>query len=251
MADTPEPSPPTGPPPGWYDDPWNQSPKRWWDGTEWTHHTQTGGAGRPGTDLRVRLEAEQASAKWARSLIIWGGVAQATSSVTSAIVMPDLVDDVRDSIDRGEVATATGGSPAANALNQIATLVLIAVGIIFLVWFYRALAFAADSGLPAKRTPGWGVAGFIIPIVNFWFPYRSAVDSLPAGHPALPLILRWWLLWIASGLLVIFVIVAAFFSAAAMWVVAALSVAVSMYAAFAARDVIDEITAAHTEMQSG
>lgn len=225
--------------------------KRWWDGTKWTHHTQAGGGAVAGADLRVRLEAEQASAKWARSLIIWGGVAQATSSVTSAIILPDIVDEVRRSIDTGETTAFTGGNAAANALNQIASLVLLAVGIVFLVWFYRALTFAAEAGLPAKRTPGWGIAGFIIPIVNFWFPYRSAVDALPAGHPALPLVLRWWLLWISSSLLVIFVILAALFSTAAMWVIASVSVAVSMYAAFAAREVIDEITAAHTEMHSG
>ncbi|MEZ5171162.1 MAG: DUF4328 domain-containing protein [Acidimicrobiia bacterium] len=251
MADTPEPPPP-GPPPGWYDDPWGQASKRWWDGTQWTHHTQTAGAsGSGGGGLRARLEAEQASAGWARSLIIWGGVAQATSSVTSAIILPDIVDDIRRSIDTGETTAFTGGNAVANSLNQIASLVLLAVGIVFLVWFYRALTFAADAGLPAKRTPGWGVAGFIIPIVNFWFPYRSAVDALPAGHPALPHVLRWWLLWIASSLLVIFVIVAALFSTAVMWVAAAVSVAVSMYAAYAAREVIDEITAAHTEMYSG
>ena len=26
-------------PPGWYPDPWQQAPYRWWDGTAWTSHT--------------------------------------------------------------------------------------------------------------------------------------------------------------------------------------------------------------------
>lgn len=26
-------------PPGWYPDPWQQAPHRWWDGTTWTSHT--------------------------------------------------------------------------------------------------------------------------------------------------------------------------------------------------------------------
>jgi hypothetical protein len=28
-----------GPPAGWYPDPWQQAPHRWWDGTAWTSHT--------------------------------------------------------------------------------------------------------------------------------------------------------------------------------------------------------------------
>jgi hypothetical protein len=31
--------PPPGPPPGWYPDPWNLAPQRWWDGVAWTAHT--------------------------------------------------------------------------------------------------------------------------------------------------------------------------------------------------------------------
>jgi len=26
-------------PPGWYPDPWQQAPHRWWDGSTWTSHT--------------------------------------------------------------------------------------------------------------------------------------------------------------------------------------------------------------------
>ena len=33
------PGPPPYPPAGWYPDPWRQAAQRWWDGTQWTHHT--------------------------------------------------------------------------------------------------------------------------------------------------------------------------------------------------------------------
>ncbi|MFD5599193.1 DUF2510 domain-containing protein [Leucobacter sp. NPDC058333] len=35
-----QPPPPQGPPPGWYADPYGQPVTRWWDGFQWTTHTQ-------------------------------------------------------------------------------------------------------------------------------------------------------------------------------------------------------------------
>lgn len=40
---SPPPSAPMGPPAGWYNDPHGaQGLRRWWDGTQWTDHTQAG-----------------------------------------------------------------------------------------------------------------------------------------------------------------------------------------------------------------
>ena len=36
---TPPPPPPSAVPAGWYPDPWQQAPQRWWDGSQWTGHT--------------------------------------------------------------------------------------------------------------------------------------------------------------------------------------------------------------------
>lgn len=181
----------------------------------------------------------------------WGGVAQAVSAVTSALLFQELGDTFRESVDSGDVSGVSGGNPTVSLISNAASMLLLAVGIIFLIWFYRALTVAAESGLPAKRGPGLGVAGFLIPIVNFWWPYRSMVDAMPAGHPAQPLILRWWLLYVAMSLLTIGVVVAALFSTAVMWILAIADVGVSLAGAFAARDVIDAVTAAHTTMRSG
>ena len=34
------PQPPSGPPPGWYNDPGGEPALRWWDGNQWTQHTR-------------------------------------------------------------------------------------------------------------------------------------------------------------------------------------------------------------------
>jgi membrane protease YdiL (CAAX protease family) len=41
LAPSVPPTPAPGPPPGWYPDPWAQSPARWWDGREWTGYVAT------------------------------------------------------------------------------------------------------------------------------------------------------------------------------------------------------------------
>lgn len=38
MSTEPEPLPP--PASGWFEDPWDTSQSRYWDGTQWTDHTQ-------------------------------------------------------------------------------------------------------------------------------------------------------------------------------------------------------------------
>jgi hypothetical protein len=77
----------------------------------------------------------------------------------------------------------------------------------FLVWFYRARVNADGHGWPQRRSPAWAVAGWIIPVVNFWFPFQIMADIWRAGLPAearakpatLPQL--WWACWLAFFLL--------------------------------------------------
>jgi hypothetical protein len=57
------PQPPSGPPPGWYNDPGGAPVLRWWDGTAWTPHTQALPAPPPGIPMEpAALPAEPAPA---------------------------------------------------------------------------------------------------------------------------------------------------------------------------------------------
>jgi hypothetical protein len=53
---------------------------------------------------------------------------------------------------------------------------------------------------PARRSPGWGVGFWFIPIVNFWMPYQAMRDCLPPGDPNRAVVLRYWLFWIGAGI---------------------------------------------------
>lgn len=75
--------------------------------------------------------------------------------------------------------------------------VLLGALVAVMVWLFRAATHARNLGIPARRAPFWAVVGFIVPVVNFWFPYQVAADCLaPSDAAGRRTILRWWLLYI-------------------------------------------------------
>jgi hypothetical protein len=80
---------------------------------------------------------------------------------------------------------------AAVWLGAIALPVLVGVSnfgflvalVMFVVWFYRARVNAEGRGWPQRRSPGWTIVAWIIPVVNFWFPLEIMADIWRAGLP--------------------------------------------------------------------
>ena len=91
-------------------------------------------------------------------------------------------------------------------LDKTADITIIGLSILFLVWFYRARINAEWHGYPQRRARGWAFWGWVIPIVNIWFPFQIMGDIWRAGLPAeqrgetawLPAL--WWTCWLLSGL---------------------------------------------------
>ena len=48
--------------------------------------------------------------------------------------------------------------------------------VMFVVWFYRARVNAEGHGWPQRWSPGWAIAGWLVPVVNFWFPFQIMAD---------------------------------------------------------------------------
>jgi Domain of unknown function (DUF4328)/Protein of unknown function (DUF2510) len=123
-----------------------------------------------------------------------------------------------------------------------------AVALVFaLIWQFRAATAAKALGYPAKRSPGWGVGFWFIPIVNFWMPYQAVRDCLAPDDPRRSLVLRWWLLWIATQLLTTAATAAAL---ASSHVALGISLVAAMFVlAFiaAGRRVVADISLAHQE----
>jgi hypothetical protein len=144
--------------------------------------------------------------------------------------------------------TAPAFDSSTSALNPITTivgLVTIAAVVIASIWQYRAASAARALGLPATRSPGWGVGAWFVPIVNFWMPYQALRDCLPPGDPNRKLVLRWWLILVATEVMGAAAASAALFSTGVALGLAIPTAVLCVALAAAAPQVIAVIGAAH------
>jgi hypothetical protein len=91
-------------------------------------------------------------------------------------------------------------------------LALLAAGVVFIVWLWRARGNAELFCYGQhRRGRGWVIGGWFCPVVNFWFPKQIVDDVIAASDPRTPprfpdlrriprhgLVLAWWLIWVAS-----------------------------------------------------
>lgn len=89
----------------------------------------------------------------------------------------------------------------ASGTVQLATTV--ATAVVFVVWFHRtrvnAEVFAPEYH---RRKRGWAIWGWIVPVVNLWFPRQIATDiwnaSADGKSRSEGLLNSWWALWIVN-----------------------------------------------------
>ncbi|MEU5220841.1 DUF4328 domain-containing protein [Streptomyces sp. NPDC020807] len=69
------------------------------------------------------------------------------------------------------------------AAGGIQLLALLSTGVTFLVWFRRCRANAEVwAGDLQRRSPGWALGGWFIPVGNLWIPRGIAVDIWRASR---------------------------------------------------------------------
>ena len=90
------------------------------------------------------------------------------------------------------------------ALVQLA--LLVATGVVFLMWVYRANKnLRALSGVAMRFTPGWSVGWFFVPIMSLFRPYQVVRELWHVSHGAEAeghaVVRWWWLLFILSGVM--------------------------------------------------
>lgn len=76
----------------------------------------------------------------------------------------------------------------------------IAAGVSWLIWQHRAASSVPPVAL--RRSPGWHVGSWFIPVVAWWFPFQNVKDIVRgSGAPVSGGVLGgWWALWIVSSL---------------------------------------------------
>jgi hypothetical protein len=91
-------------------------------------------------------------------------------------------------------------------LDKATDITMFVLSILFVVWFRRARINAECHDYRQRRTRGWAFWGWIVPIVDLWFPFQIMGDIWRAGLPPpqrhrvawLPAL--WWTFWLLSGL---------------------------------------------------
>ncbi len=83
--------------------------------------------------------------------------------------------------------------PSQGGFSSVLVLCALAALVVACVWQFRAATAARALRLPARRSPGWGVAFWFIPVVNFWMPYQAIRDCLAPDDPNRARVLRYWL----------------------------------------------------------
>jgi hypothetical protein len=227
-----------GAPPGWYGDPAGGPAQRWWDGYAWTealaqpsqpvhpapastppwaaasaHYAASNTAALVSRELSITPAARLALAYPGVSsllLLLFARVnASQLRNVGHQFHLSMLASQHNLPAPAITVPPLNGPVGAIVSFNWLISIVAI---VLSLVWQHRAASAARSLGLPARHSPGWGVGSWFVPIVNWWFPYQALVDCLDAGNPARPLVLRYWVCGVGTGLLTGAALFSSFFS---------------------------------------
>jgi hypothetical protein len=160
---------------------------RYWDGEEWSGYLHvSAGAPLP----RDAVDAERRAARWVRLAWLMYPVVAIGSAIASLFTFDWLLSHL-DRLGSRRGFGSLGPWPAAIG-GQIGGPLALAVVVVTVVWSYQAARAGETLGLPARRSPGWVVAGWLLPVINLWWPYQSVRDLATDRSELQPQLGWWW-----------------------------------------------------------
>ena len=190
---------------------------------------------------------------WARRLTIALGIVTVLGAVALVAMVNDFVDLWRTAIanpsrDPTELQPA-GRDALVVFVPQLLTPVQYGAIIYLSIWTYRAAGAATALGIRMRRSPGWAVGSWFIPVVNCWWPCQNLRDMLPQDHPTRQKITRLWSVGIA-GAVVQLTGLGMTFAVRGIVPLIVTAVGALLYAGaiIAGRPVISDICAAHEQL---
>ncbi|MEU0964781.1 DUF4328 domain-containing protein [Streptomyces sp. NPDC005917] len=142
---------------------------------------------------------------WAAAVLLGAVIAADLFAVCADLLQYDATGALAD----GETgAAALRRADRADVLSALAagaqSVSLVSCVVVYLCWFRRVRANAqVFNPFGHRKSPGWAIGGWFVPVVSLWFPRRITLDiwdaSSPWGAPrSHALVNAWWTLWLAS-----------------------------------------------------
>lgn len=182
---------PTPPPPGWYPSPDGSSTLWWWDGARWTPNAQ------PGQQPVMTNALAKLAVATQVLLVVCGLMSVATIGVEMFGIgaVTSYLDGNDAAIDR-----LTSYDQITLVVTILSATVLLVTGVVWVLWQYRAAKHVLGQ---TRRSPGWHVGSWLVPIICIWFPYQNISDlwrAVGRSRPSWQIL--WWLCWLVNTVLI-------------------------------------------------
>jgi hypothetical protein len=197
-------------------------------------------------DPSRELDDSRKAAVWAKRGFIAYFAGRVVGFLVSIVVLNSFIDEIRRAIDTD--GTYQPKNSGIQLLSTPASVVSILGLVAVMIWLTKAVKVAYNLHYPRVHAPVWAVLGWIVPVVNFWFPYQVVRDCLPPWSEQRRLVAYWWTAYIVGFVLWIPAIVVSIFADYGIAVAAALPATLAAcFELHYALQVVDVIVDDHTE----
>lgn len=103
----------------------------------------------------------------------------------------------------GSLSELDSADTVVAAASLILGLLVLATGIVFIIWQHRFASNAVALGGPLGLAPGWAIGGWFIPLANFVLPQLQLCQSAKASRGKVPgVVTAWWITYVTGALTV-------------------------------------------------
>jgi len=206
-----QPDGPTGAAPaGWYPDAHQPGWVRWFDGRSWTAEVRPVVPapflpGMPAPSPLADLAGERSARPWAKLGVCALAFFGPCIALLYALTFRSLWHDIANAFDTARLQqgqrVVAPVFPSGVWVLDLASLAPLGAMVATMVWMYRAALMGKRLGMPMTLDPVWAVVGWLVPVVNFWFPYKVIAGTVPSGDPSRRNAGIWWVLHIVGSIL--------------------------------------------------